>query len=105
VLVRIMLRRDDGTRVGLSAVNIQLLRDQAEPVEARTEYDGSANFASLTPGVYRLELDPEQAQRLRMTLIKPVTIIVKGDEGFLPDVTAEVQFAPRTDDKKRVAAD
>lgn len=104
LLVRIMLKRDDGTRVGLSAVNVALVRDGEPPVEGKTEYDGTANFANLTAGTYQLQLDQEQAKRLRMVLITPVTVVVKGAEGFLPDVEAEVKFAPRTEEQQKAAA-
>jgi hypothetical protein len=52
----------------------------------------------MTPGVYRLELDPDQAKRLRMHLVKSLSVTIKGDGGFIPDASAEVEFEPRTAD-------
>jgi hypothetical protein len=98
VMVKIELRRPDGNLVGVSAVNVRMVGDKGQAFEAKTEYDGSANFQNLPAGAYRVELDAEQAARLRMSLVKPVTVNIKGDGGFVPDAEAEVKFAPRPDD-------
>jgi hypothetical protein len=95
IIARIVLRRPDGAKVGLSGVRARLVSERGQIAEANTEFDGSANFEELTPGTYRLELDPEQAKRLRMHLVAPPSIAIKGDGAFLPDVTAEVAFEPR----------
>lgn len=42
--------------------------DKGAAVESVTEFDGSANFQDLPAGSYRLELDKDQAARLRMRL-------------------------------------
>jgi hypothetical protein len=99
VMVRILLRRPDGTKVGLSAVRARLVAADGHAVEAKTEFDGSAGFEEITAGTYRLELDPEQAARLRMHLLTPLTVTIKGDGGFTPDTSAEVAFDPRPEDK------
>lgn len=95
VIVTIQLRRADGAMVGLSAAQIRLVGDNGVVVEASTEFDGSAAFQNLPVGTYRLELDPDQAQRLRMSLAAPATVTINGDGGFAPDVMAEVKFSPR----------
>lgn len=95
VIVTVQLRRADGAMVGLSAAQIRLVGDNGIVIEASTEFDGSAAFQNLPVGTYRLELDPEQAQRLRMTLATPATVTITGDGGFAPDIMAEVKFAPR----------
>jgi hypothetical protein len=99
VMVRILLRRPDGAKVGLSGVRARLVAGDGRAVEARTEFDGSAGFEELTPGTYHLELDEEQAQRLRMHLLTPLTVTIQGDGGFTPDASAEVAFDPRPEDK------
>ncbi|MFC3070198.1 hypothetical protein [Phenylobacterium soli] len=98
VLVRILLSRPDGTKVGLSGVRVKLVNAEGHVAEAKTEFDGSANFEELVAGVYQLQLDPEQAQRLRMHLVSPITVTIKGDGGFTPDASAEVKFDPRPQD-------
>lgn len=95
IIVRIVLRRPDGAKVGLSAVRVRLVAAGGRQVEANTEFDGSASFEDLTPGVYRLELDPDQAKRLRMHIVTPLTVTIGGDGAFIPDATAEVAFEPR----------
>jgi len=99
VMVKLELVRDDGKRVGLSAVRAQLVPEKGGPVEAVTEFDGSALFTALPVGVYRLQLDPDQAKKLRMRLTEAPVIEIKGDGSFTPDVDAEVKF----DDAPEVA--
>lgn len=98
VMVRLLLRRPDGSRVGLSAVHVRLV-GAGKTFEAQSEFDGSANFQDLTPGTYQLQLDPEQAQRLRMHLTAPLTVTIQSGGGFIPDSTAEVTFDPRPQDE------
>jgi hypothetical protein len=90
LLVRLLFRRD-GDAVGLSAVRLRLVREGAEPALATTEFDGSVVFAELAAGEYRLELDPLQAERLRMRLTAPILVTVTAN-GQPSDVKAEVQF-------------
>ena len=97
VLVSIGLRRADGGLVSLSATRLRLVDAKGLALEATTEFDGSASFLNVPAGAYRLELDPEQSQRLRMRLTTPVTVIIKPDGSLTPDVRAEVRFEPRAD--------
>jgi hypothetical protein len=99
VMVRLLLRRPDGSRVGLSAVHAQMVGPGGRVVESESEFDGSTSFQDLTPGTWRLELDPDQAKRLRMHLTAPLAVVIKGDGGFTPDATAEVAFDPRPQDE------
>lgn len=92
VMARILYAQPDGRLVGLSAVHIRVIREGGEPVEGTTEFDGSVAFEALPAGTYRLELDPDQAKRLRMRLTSPVSFTVSPDGGFLADVQAEVVF-------------
>ncbi|WP_395670810.1 collagen binding domain-containing protein [Phenylobacterium sp.] len=96
VLVLIQLRRPDGSLVGLSAAQVQLVGDNGYTADSTTEFDGSASFENLPVGTYKVVLEPEQAARLRMSLLEPHTVVIKGDGGFAPDVKAEVKFAPRS---------
>jgi hypothetical protein len=98
VMVRLLLRRPDGSRVGISAVHARLVSADGKIFEAQSEFDGSTSFQDLTPGAYHLELDPDQAKRLRMHLTAPLTVTIKGD-AFTPDATAEVTFDPRPQDE------
>jgi len=99
VMVRLLLRRPDGSRVGLSAVHARLVGPDDHIVESESEFDGSTSFQELTPGTWRLALDPDQAKRLRMHLTTPLSVTIKGDSGFTPDATAEVAFDPRPQDE------
>lgn len=91
VYAQIWLDQGERGRTGLAAVRVRLVAEDGRAIEANTEFDGSAVFPDVTPGVYRLELDPDQARRLRMRLARPATVVVDGD-GFAPDVSAEVVF-------------
>jgi hypothetical protein len=93
VLARIMFKAENGQMVGLSAVRVLLKRQGKEPVEGTTEFDGSIAYQGLPAGTYELELDPEQAGRLNMSLRQSVTFTISREGGYVPDVTAEVVFA------------
>jgi hypothetical protein len=95
VMVHLMLVREDGGKVGLSAARLELVGDNGYTKEASTEFDGSALFSELPVGSYKLQLDPDQAARLRMHLTAPVSVTIKGDGEFVPDAMAEVKFEPR----------
>lgn len=94
VSVKVELLRDDGKRVGLSSVRVLLTPDQGAPVEGVTEFDGAAIFDAVPAGNYRLQLDPRQADRLRMRLVESPRIVIKADGDFTPDVTVQVRFDP-----------
>ena len=93
VLAKVLFMQPGAEKpIGLSAVHIVLRREGLEPVEGTTEFDGTVAFESLPVGVYKLELDPEQAERLHMRLKQPVTFTVAPEGGYLADVSAEVVF-------------
>ncbi|HYG27461.1 MAG TPA: hypothetical protein VD906_11190, partial [Caulobacteraceae bacterium] len=92
VFARIVFQQAGGKQVGLSAVRVQIAREGGEPIEGTTEFDGSVAFESLPAGRYTLTLDPEQAERLRMKLTRPVTFTVDPEGGFTSDVVGEVVF-------------
>jgi hypothetical protein len=95
MMVHLRLKREDGSVVGLSATQLQLVGDNGYTAEAATEFDGSAMFSSLPIGKYQLQIDPDQARRLRMHLTTSISVTVKGDGSFIPDAQAEVVFEPR----------
>ena len=101
VMVNVKLRRPDQMLVGLSATRLRLVDERGVVFEGVTEFDGSVNFQDLPAGTYRLELDKEQAARLRMHLVAPVSVTIRPDGSFTPDLSAEVQFEPRTDAEAR----
>ena len=99
VAVKIELLRDDGKRIGLSSVRVQLVpaggdASRGVPVDGVTEFDGAAIFDAVPIGTYRLQLDPRQAERLRMRLLEAPTVVIKGDGAFTPDLTVQVRFEP-----------
>lgn len=94
VMVKVELLRDDGQKVGLSSVRVQLTPERGDVADSVTEFDGSAVFSALPIGTYKLSLDPRQAEKLRMRLLQRPSIVVKGDGGFTPDVVVQVRFEP-----------
>jgi hypothetical protein len=97
VMVNVSLRRPGQPPVGLSATRIRLVDEKGVAIEGVTEFDGSVNFQEVPAGVYRVELDKDQASRLRMRLTAPVSLTIRPDGTINPDVGAEVQFEPRAD--------
>jgi hypothetical protein len=59
---------------------------------ATTEFDGTVSFPGLALGQYRLELDPEQAERLHMRMAEPVTVSISAQGSGTVEATAEVLF-------------
>lgn len=94
VAVKVELLRDDGQRVGLASVRLRLVRADGHIVEAVTEFDGSAVFDAAPVGTYRLQLDPNQAGRLRMRLLEQPDVTIAGNGDYAPDVTVQVRFDP-----------
>ena len=104
VMVKVELLRDDGQRVGLASVRLQLVREGGRAVDGVTEFDGSAMFDSVPKGAWRLRLDPLQAEKLRMRLVEEPAIVIRGDGDFAPDVTVQVRFEPATKDSATARA-
>lgn len=100
IMIRLLLRRADGSVVGLSSVLARLVGKNGYVAEAKSEFDGSASFQELPAGNYTLELDPEQAKRLRMRLVEPLRVSIKADGGFNTDAKAEVAFEARPGDQE-----
>jgi hypothetical protein len=92
VLARLLFRQPGGKLVGLSAVRLRALRAEGGMIEASTEYDGSTVLGNLQAGSYTLELDPEQAARLKMRLTEPIRFVVKPEGGVLPDIKGMIEF-------------
>ena len=100
-MVNVKLRRPDQTLVSLSATRLRLIDEKGVAIEGVTEFDGSVNFQDLPAGTYRLELDKDQAARLRMRLLAPVSVTIKPDGSITPDASAQVEFEPRGDAEAR----
>jgi len=98
VTVKVELLRDDGKRVGLASVRVQLVPVSGPPPEAVTEFDGSAVFDAVPTGTYKLALEPRQAEKLRMRLVQQPTVTIKNAGDFAPDVTVQVRFDPAPPD-------
>lgn len=94
VMVKVELLRDDGKRVGLSSVRVQLAPLDGAPVQAVTEFDGSAMFDAVPIGRYHVQLEPRQAEKLRMRLLQEPDVTIKGGGDFAPDVVVQVRFLP-----------
>ncbi len=92
VLARLLFRQPGGKLVGLSAVRLRAIRAEGGLIESATEYDGSTVFGNLQAGNYTLELDPEQAARLKMRLSAPIRFVVKPEGGVLPDIKGMIEF-------------
>jgi hypothetical protein len=81
VIVRLEVEQDDGRRVGLSALRFNLVAESGRTVPGSTEFDGTAVLEDVKPGRYDLQLDPEQAGRLKLRLSAPVKIEVTPESG------------------------
>lgn len=94
VMVKVELLRDDGQKVGLASVRVQLVRPGSPPVDGVTEFDGSAVFDAVPVGAWRLQLDPLQAGKLRMRLVDAPGVTIRAGGDYADDVVAQVRFEP-----------
>lgn len=90
VYARFVTNAASGASVGLSALRVRLSKANKEPILGVTEYDGSVVFSDVPPGTYTIELDPAQAEKLRMVLQQTAAVQVKPDTSV--SVEANVQF-------------
>ena len=75
---------DAGTGKGVSGVRLQLRNARDETIaSARTEIDGYYFFEQVPPGDYRLVIDPEQQQRLRICMAAGTSIMVGANSGTI----------------------
>ena len=72
-----------------------LVDERGEELASATEFDGRAVFESVRPGRYRLRLDPDQAERLRMKLREPVELEVTS-EGRVINLRGVIVFERET---------
>lgn len=93
VYARFVTERAERT-TGLSALKVRLVTPGRPPIEASTEFDGSVVFANVPVGDYHIELDPEQASRLGLSLSGPMPVRVNGDSGA--EIEGRVRFEERT---------
>ena len=91
VVVKLEIKQRDGSRVGLSALRFRLIGTNGTTIEGSTEFDGTAVLENVKPGRYELELDPDQAGRLKMRLITPVKVVVTATSGSVP-APGTIQF-------------
>lgn len=91
LVVRLGFRQKDRSMTGLSAVRIRLVPVSGAAISGVTEFDGSAVFDAVKPGTYRIELDPDQAERLAMSLAAPVKVMV-GTDGRTLVAEGEILF-------------
>lgn len=105
VMIKVELLRDDGQRVGLASVRVQLVRAGSPPVDGVTEFDGSAMFDAVPVGVWRVQLEPLKARKLRMRLLGGASVDIQGNGDFASDVVVQVQFDPPLADTTVAATD
>ncbi len=91
VELKISFERAGEPPQGLSALIVQLQDAKGRVAgQGRTEYDGTLLLEGLKPGAYTLRIEPEEAQRLRMMLKAPVTVVVPPGGGFVGSTSATV---------------
>lgn len=72
----------------LAAVNLQLVPETAPdtnsaPIVARSDHAGIVFIEDVPPGRYRIQLDPQQAADLGMTLVDAPVVVLPADGGFV----------------------
>jgi hypothetical protein len=88
---------DQAKAQGVSALRLLLVSSSGRTFAETTAYDGVADFANLSPGEYRVEIDKDQAEHLGVKLLSPVMIIAPPEGGVLSPVDLQVTFEPFED--------
>lgn len=84
VELTVLLRRDGGQDRPLAAVNLQLIPEAGgAPILARSDHAGIVFIEDVPPGRYKVQLDPQQAADLGMTLVAAPIAILPADGGFV----------------------
>lgn len=74
----------DGRTQTLAAVDLRLIPVAGgEPIRTRTDHAGVAFVEGLRPGRYRVELDPDQARDLGLTLESAPDLVAPAEGGFV----------------------
>jgi hypothetical protein len=82
---------------GVSALRLRLVSSSGKTFTEATAYDGVADFANLSPGEYRLEIDKDQAEHLGVRLVSSVLIVAPPEGGVLSPVDVQVTFESSED--------
>ncbi len=98
VTVKVELVRDDGRRVGLSSVQVELAAGDGSVVEGTTEFDGSAVFDAVPVGTYTVRLAARQAEKLRMRALEAPDLAIRRAGDIAPDVVLAIRFEPAAPD-------
>lgn len=97
VSVRAVFEKGDGVTRGLSALRLRLVNERGEVAfEGRSEFDGTLLAAGLKPGAYRIEIDPEQAERLGLSLAGETSISIPPSGGYAGQFTLRVSRSSST---------
>ncbi|MCO8030809.1 hypothetical protein NI454_12715 [Brevundimonas diminuta] len=97
VQLQATLVQSDGVPRPIAALAILLVpRQGGEPVAGRSDHAGVVFFERLAPGVYDLQLDPDQARALSISLVDPVQVIVPAGGGFVEGGRFGVTIAGET---------
>jgi hypothetical protein len=76
----------------VSAVGFNIIDKSGKIVaRVRSEADGYFIVESIALGSYTIELDPDQAARLNIKLVAPVTFAIRGEAESAGRVAIEVQ--------------
>lgn len=83
VELRIKLHRMGAPDRPLAAVDLRLVAADGAVTTIRSDHDGMVLAQGLKPGRYAVQLDPDQAAALRMSLVNPTVVVTPSKGGFV----------------------
>jgi hypothetical protein len=90
----VQLQRPGVDDRALAAVNVQLVPDNGRaPLLARSDHAGVVFIEDAPPGRYRIQLDPQQAANLGMSLVGSPVVVLPPAGGFVRFGTIVVHIA------------
>lgn len=88
------LASDQGPARPLAALSILLVPENGgAPFPGRSDHAGVVFFERLPPGAYAVQLDPDQARALGVSLAAPARVVVSATGGFVDGGAFQVRIA------------
>lgn len=83
VELRVQFQRPGETPRAISALHVELVgADGLVAASGSSEFDGALVLENIRPGTYAVRIEPAQAARLKLALVKEVTVKIAPSGGF-----------------------
>ena len=96
----VYLKSTSGNIRPASNVTVDIVRDGKIVKSVKTAFDGYYIFEFVTPGVYTVQINPDQAQRLNLSVSEsPKNVIIKDETSLISGIDWVVSRVTKTDNR------